>query len=279
MIKFPQHQPVSNPKKGAHTAPGNNIPLYVFLALTLIGFTAVGVRLFIIQVRDSDTYKLLAKQQSEMRVVLHGERGAILDRNGRTIVSSVRGWSFGADPTQIKSKQKIADAFSRVFGKPAGDYLKKMDDNDAHFVWLERGVDEQAANQLESITDPGIVRLHEPMRKYEMPIAAQIIGCTNVDNEGLSGVELEYDSVLHGTDGFVVLQRDGLGRKYPDEGMPQIHPQPGENLVLTIDATYQDIVESELKNGVESAKAEAGTAVMLNPKTGEVLAMASYVPT
>jgi len=272
-----RQRPISRDPGSQRSGSRNNIPLYIFLICSLIGFAAVGVRLAIVQIRDAGMYKLLAEKQSQLRVTLHAERGMILDRNGHTIVTSVRAWSFGADPSQIQDARSVASVFSGVFGKPSADYIQKLSDHDERFVWLERGVDDKRAALLEKVTDPGLIRLHEPERKYEMPLAEQVIGNTNVDNEGIGGVELAYDSLLRGSDGFVVLDRDGLGRRRPDEGMPQLPPVAGENLVLTIDAMYQDIVESELTAGVERAQAEAGTAVMLDPHTGAILAMAETV--
>jgi len=280
MVNFFSRRKVEKPEAANPRETGNAV-LYSFLLFCLTGYAFVGARLATLQIRDAGKYKLLAKKQSELRVVLHAERGKILDRSGKTLVTSVRAWSYGADPAELsadtKDKQHIAETFARVFGKSAGEYLQKLNTSDARFVWLERCVDEQKAAQLEGLSDPGIVRLHEPQRRYEEALAEQVIGTTNIDNEGISGIELEYDSLLHGTDGFVVLDRDGLGRKRPDEGLPQIHPSSGENLVLTIDATYQNIVENELKSGVKKVGAEAGTAVMMNPRTGEILAMATYL--
>lgn len=259
------------PDKG----PGN-LPLYLCMVLFVAGFGAVGSKLFILQVRDAETYKLLARRQSEMRLALHAERGTVSDRTGKIIVSSARCWSFGADLSSVDNRDSLAATFATVFGKPRKEYLDKMQATDGRFVWLERGVDDQLAQRLESESDGGLVRLREPQRRYERELGAQLIGGTNVDNEGISGLELTYDSVLSGLPGFVMLERDGIGRRRPDVDLPHLSPVQGEDLVLTIDATFQSVVEEELANGVRAAQADAGTAVMLDPHTGEILAMASY---
>lgn len=254
--------------------PGN-ASLYVCLVLFVLGFGAVASKLFILQVRDAETYKLLARKQSEMRLTVHAERGTISDRNGRIIVSSARCWSFGADLAEVTDRDALAGALAKVLNKTKQEYLDRMNVPDGRFVWLERGVDEQKAQLLEGLNDAGLVRLREPQRRYEQDLAGQIVGGTNIDNEGISGLELVYDSVLSGLPGFTMLTRDGLGRRRPDVDLPHVAPTQGEDLTLTIDATFQSALEEELQHGVELAQADAGTAVMLDPRTGEVLAMAS----
>jgi cell division protein FtsI (penicillin-binding protein 3) len=260
-----------NPNPG----PGNS-GLYACLVVFLLGFTAVGGKLFVLQVRDAQNLQAMAKRQSEMRLTLHGERGTITDRSNRILVSSARCWSYGVDLESVEHKDSLAAIFARVFGNSRDGYRSRMESADAGFVWLERGVDEVQSRRLESISDAGFVRLREPQRRYEMPIAAQVIGVTNIDNAGISGLELMCDSTLAGTPGFAMLTRDGLGRRRPDVDLPHVAALQGEDLMLTIDATLQNIVEQELKEGVDRAAADAGTAVLLDPRTGEILAMASY---
>jgi cell division protein FtsI/penicillin-binding protein 2 len=119
--------------------------------------------------------------------------------------------------------------------------------------------------------------INEPKRLYHYDeLAGALLGFTNIDNRGISGIELQYDNEMKGINGSVVMQRDGLGRVRPSADYPRREPINGKDICLTIDVTYQAIMDEELKHGVETNKADGGCAVMLNPKTGEVLAMSVY---
>ena len=119
--------------------------------------------------------------------------------------------------------------------------------------------------------------INEPKRLYHYDeLAGALLGFTNVDNKGISGIELQYDNEMKGVNGSVMMQRDGLGRIRPSADYPRREPVNGKDIYLTIDVTYQAIVDEELKHGVEANKADGGCALILNPKTGEILALSTY---
>ncbi len=243
----------------------------------LLAFVIVALRLVQIQVISSVKYKELAREQYEARITLPAVRGSIYDRNGNVIVSNTVLVSFAADPIVLdENRRAVAGVFSDVFGKPRSYYLERLKTGN-RFAWLERGVSQQIARKIPSDKFPGLIRLNEPERLYHHDhLAGQVIGFTNVDNVGLSGVELEFDELLRGANGELIMQRDGLGRKRPSVDYPHIDPVNGSSIFLTIDLEYQAIVEDELRKGVERSKAESGLAVMLDPTSGEILAMANY---
>jgi cell division protein FtsI/penicillin-binding protein 2 len=257
-----------------------------FLILKLlfaIFFAVIFLRLVKIQVIDAGTYKDLARKQYERSFVLPATRGNIFDRNGNVIVSNTILLSFAADPKIIGDRQDyVAEIFAHVFGKPASFYLEKMretneDQNMRRFVWLERRVTPEIARRIEAAKLEGIVAINEPKRLYHYDeLAGALLGFTNIDNKGISGIEFQYDNELKGFNGSVVMQRDGLGRVRPSADYPRREPINGKNIFLTIDIKYQAIVDEELKHGVEVNEADGGCAVMINPKTGEVLAMSVY---
>jgi cell division protein FtsI (penicillin-binding protein 3) len=120
--------------------------------------------------------------------------------------------------------------------------------------------------------------MEEPQRLYHYDhVGGQLIGFTDVDNNGLSGVELQLNNQLSGTNGYVIMQRDGLGLKRPSVDYPRVEPVNGRNAELTLDIEYQAIAEEELRKGVERTGAESGLALIMDPSTGEILAMA-HVP-
>ncbi len=254
--------------------------LKLFLA---IFFALITVRLAKIQAIDANSYKTLARKQYECPFILPATRGNIFDRNGNIIVSNTMFLSFAADPKIIGDHQQlVAETFARNFQKPASIYLQKLhetsDNQDARrFIWLERRVKPEIAHRIDGRKLEGIVVMNEPKRLYHYDeVAGALLGFTNIDNEGKSGIELQYDNEMKGMNGSVVMQRDGLGRVRPSADYPRHEPVNGKDLYLTIDIMYQAIVDEELKHGVETNKADGGCAVMLNPKTGEVLAMSVY---
>jgi len=248
--------------------------LKLFFALF---FVAVSVRLTFIQVVESYKYKSLARKQYEQKFVLPATRGKIFDREGNVLVSNTMYVSFAADPAIIGDNAKeVAATFAKVFDRPISSYLEKLEGS-KRFIWLERRVRPELAKKIEAAGHIGIVPMNEPKRLYHYDeVGGSLLGFTDVDNKGISGIELQLDDELRGTSGSVVLQRDGLGRTRPSADFPRMEPVNGRDVALTINLKYQAIVEEELHRGIVANKADGGLAVMLNPKTGEILALSTY---
>lgn len=259
-------------------------PRFLMLKFFFVAFfVVVAIRLINIQLIDSKKYKEIAKKQYEKKFVLPAIRGNIYDRNDNILVSNTMYVSFAADPKIVgNSKQKVAETFSHFFKKPASFYLSKLHEKDEEenlkrFVWLERRVNPEMAKRIKLDKLEGVVVINEPKRLYHYDeLASTLLGFTNIDNVGISGIEFQYDGEMKGTDGFVVMQRDGMGRVRPSADYPRRDPEDGKNIYLTIDLTYQAIVDEELRKGVENSKADGGFAVILNPKTGEVIALSVF---
>jgi cell division protein FtsI (penicillin-binding protein 3) len=256
--------------------------LYVLKLAFALSFLVIAGRLVQIQLLEAAKYQAIARRQYEQRAVLPAMRGDITDRNGNVLASNSVFSSFGADPKVVgEDAGEVAQKFSEVFGRPRSFYLSRLQTAFAsstprRFLWLERRVPIDIAKKIESFKLPGIVTVEEPRRLYHYDdVAGTLIGFTDIDNKGISGLELEFDEYLKGKDGSVVMQRDGLGRSRASVDYPRVEARDGCTVTLTIDLAYQSIVQEELKKGVEVNKADAGLAVMLNPKTGEVLAMAN----
>jgi cell division protein FtsI (penicillin-binding protein 3) len=256
--------------------------LFVLKLAFALSFVLVAGRLVQIQIVEAAKYQATARRQYELRVVLPAMRGDINDRNSNVLASNSMFASFAADPKMVsEGADEVAQEFSAVFGRPRSFYLSKLQTAFAsstpkRFVWLERRVSIDLAKKIEALKLPGIVTVEEPRRLYHYDdVAGTLIGFTDIDNKGISGLELEFNEYLKGKDGSVVMQRDGLGRSLASVDYPRVQPRDGCNVTLTIDLACQSIVQEELKKGVELNEADAGLAVMVNPKTGEVLAMAN----
>jgi cell division protein FtsI (penicillin-binding protein 3) len=259
--------PVNSPKR-----------LRILKAVLLLAFLAVVIRLVEIQVVRSSDLRDRAKRQYEARLDLHAPRGMIVDRNGKVLVSNTVRMTFAADPQVVGDNQNtVVNLFARAFDRPREAYRSKLDDAESRFVILERGVSANDARRLGQKIPAGVLSIEEPDRLYYYGhVAGQVLGMTGVERKGLSGVELQFDRYLRGTDGYVIHQRDAKRRLRPSLDYPRVDPVPGDTVQLTIDVDYQAIVEEELEKGVELAKAEDGVAILVDPRTGEILAMANY---
>ncbi len=248
--------------------------------LTLVfsfAFTIVIGRLFWVQVVEGAKYRDLAKKQYESRVPLRAERGRLVDRQMRDLATMMKTTSFAADPTMIEHPEMCAQLLSAAAEESAQVYLDRLRNAQGRFVWLARGVNTVMFPVLDTIRDRGLIRVKEPKRSFTHgPLAAQLIGTTDVDNNGLTGLELHYDGILRGQSGFVVMQRDGRGRLRPGVDPEREAPRNGQGLQLTIDLELQRVAEQELARGVRDAGAVSGTVIAIEPATGEILAMASF---
>lgn len=248
----------------------------IFMAVFALLFLVILYKLFNIQVMDAARYQLAAKKQYESRISLKSSRGIIYDRKMNSLVSNIVMYSFAADPNMIDNKDSVAQIFAGIFKKDKQFYLDKLNQKNTSFVWLERRIDPRYEAQVKDINLSGVIKLNEPNRVFNYDkLSSRIVGYTNIDNNGLSGVELELNDILQGKEGYVVMQKDGLGRKRPAVEYPRQEPVDGNNVILTIDMNIQKIAEEELLAGVEANNSSGGKVIVMNVKTGEILAMHS----
>ncbi|HET9137043.1 MAG TPA: penicillin-binding transpeptidase domain-containing protein [Candidatus Kapabacteria bacterium] len=253
-----------------------NARLYLILGIFLIGFLAVVFKLFKVQVLDHDELSEQAASQYKMEVALPARRGVITDRNGVILASNSFVVKFAVDPQEIKNKPALAAAFSSVFNKPKEFYSAILNDTSRRYIVVEKEVPLDVAAKLESIKERGLLRETDERRAYAFGgRASHILGFTSKDGRGLAGLELFDNAILRGKDGTSIMQRDGRGKPRPDVDYEQTPAVNGDDLTLTIDETIQSITENALHAGVESANAEAGIAIVMNPRTGEILSLAN----
>ncbi len=250
--------------------------LAVFLIL-LLGLASVGAKLFTIQIRQSDRLTEIATKQYQRLVPLVSRRGTIYDRSGIELAVSLRVSSVFAQPGVIENAADTARALAPVLGRPAEEIRSKLT-SDKPFVWLERQVDGRRAEAISDLGLKGIGLFPESRRYYpHQDLAAHVLGMVGVDDRGLEGIEHLYDDPLGGKPAFVVAQQDALGRLVFRQEEPEPRT-PIFDVQLTIDKVIQYIAERELAKAVERSRAKAGTAVVLDPRTGEILALANQPP-
>ena len=247
-----------------------------FVAFALLLFWVIlEIRLFDIQVRQHEFYVRHSRLQSAKKIDLAARRGVIFDCRGEQLATNLIHYDLGIDLTRVQNKQKIARRFGSVFKKSADYYLRRMH-HKADFVYLERKVSESEMADLHDLDDQGLViikgfRRYYPYGRY----ASQLIGFTNIDDKGIAGLEMQYEDELKGKAGWTFLLADARRRFGYNVDFPQVLPEAGHDLILTIDKNIQTIVEDELESGVETYHAEFGMAVLMDPHSGQILAMAS----
>jgi cell division protein FtsI (penicillin-binding protein 3) len=248
------------------------------VVLLLLSFTAIVVRLVQVQVVDPGTYVAFGASQRFQDVKLPADRGSIFDRNGSDLAISIPQRTVWADPRLIDDPAATAAKLgglltldpSATTALTAKLAIKKA------FTYVERRVSDQVADAVEKAALPGIFLLKEPRRFTPAgDLARSVLGQVGVDNEGLSGLELQYDRSLTGAPGELKVERDPDGRTIP-AGERQVQPaKRGDDLVLTIDRSMQYETERALAAQILAKHAKGGTAIVSRPGTGEILALAS----
>ncbi len=245
--------------------------LYIAIA-TLLWLALIGARLVWVQVFRYSDYMHLAARQQQRTFEISPRRGNIYDRNGNPLAVTVDVHSIFAVPSEIPDKATTAAILGKVLKIDAGELLRRFDDA-RNFTWVARKIDDETTARVVALNLKGIGFEKEAKRFYpKNGLAAQVLGYVGMDDKGLAGVELENDESLHGIEGrsliMIDAKRRGLGRVQKD-------PEPGENIVLTLDEKIQYIAEREIDTAMEQTHAEAATIVVQNSKTGEILALAS----
>lgn len=264
---------LNKPKKEINRKRRINIFLFVFI----LGFLGIAARLAQIQIIDSEKYTYVAKKQSQSRDIIVPPRGLIFDRNMNPLVSNQYKITVSADPYRIKSPDSVALILSDIFKRDKNEYLELLSNKNSASVYLERKSDLQDLKGLDTLKIDGLNITKEPSRYYNYgSLASQILGFTDMENKGVSGIELAFNKELTGKEGYLIMQKDGKGNKRPDLSYTQKEPVQGDNIILTIDKNIQQLAEEELENGVKYYNAEKGKVVVMAVKTGEVLAMSSY---
>ena len=241
----------------------------------LIFLNVVG-RVFYLQILQHEILEKKADKQHMHRVDLTPARGSILDRNGTTLAESIHMDSCYAEPRRIKDVNGTAAVLAPMLGVPKSELIAKLSVKKS-FTWVARWVAPEVAIRVKNMKLPGIGFAPESKRFYpNMEIAAHVVGFTGRDPNGLEGIELKYDSTILGNTGYMITERDALGRNISIMNTVIKDSSPGKSLILTLDKTIQFIAEKELAKAVADSKAKAGMALVMESDTGKILAMANY---
>ncbi|WKB52107.1 peptidoglycan D,D-transpeptidase FtsI family protein [Eleftheria terrae] len=240
-----------------------------------LGFCLLVGRAVYIQIIGTDFYQRQGESRYARTLELPANRGRIIDRNGLILASSVPAPSIWAIPKDLEAGPAQRRELARLLGMTTADLNKRLNDN-PNFVWLKRQVDESVGEQVKALGLKGVHQVKEYKRKYpEGEAAAHVVGFTNVENRGQEGIELAFQGQLSGRDGTRRVIKDRLGRVVEDLG-ESVMPSDGRDIELSIDSKVQFFAYQRVRDAVAEHKAKAGSVVVLDVETGEVLALANY---
>lgn len=241
-----------------------------------LAFAGLAGRAAYIQIFGNEFFQRQGEVRFARTLELPANRGRILDRNGLILASSVPASSIWAIPEDVEASKPQLAELALLLEMPLTELTKKLGDEDKTFVWLKRQVDEPVAKKIHAIGIKGIYQRKEYKRQYpEGETVAHVVGFTNVEDRGQEGIELAFNKDLAGKAGSRRVIKDRLGRVVEDVG-EQMPPVEGKDIQLSIDSKVQFFAYQKLRDAVIARKAKAGSVVVLDSTTGEVLALANY---
>ena len=254
--------------------------IFLLIVFIILYFSLI-YRLYNIQVIQSDKYKEIAQQEHLTSFSIEGERGNIYDRNYKKLAVNVNVQSLFVIPPKVENPQETAQKISSILNLKVKDILEKLNQKKS-FVWIKRKLNETEVTEIKKLNLEGFDFLDEGKRYYPKNcLASNLMGFVGIDNQGLEGLESFYDKELKGLPALVIMERDASGGEVPLSIKESTPHKDGHSIVLTIDEVIQYITEEALDKAFQKSKAKTGIAIVVEPKTGEILAMAvkpSYDP-
>jgi cell division protein FtsI (penicillin-binding protein 3) len=254
----------------------NHYRLKVAKILFAALFLLIGGRAIQLQVLQGDKLMRLGQRQHLKEWIVLPKRGAVFDRAGEPLALSMESQSVYVRPHRIEEPEKLTQSLARILNIRPAEVRQKIT-ADKPFVWVRRQVSSAEAEKVQALNAEGLGMFYEPNRHYPQgQLAGQLIGFVGRDSEGLEGLELKYNEYVRGETGSSVTERDALGRRVLVQGVERLHIPPGSDIHLTLDTSIQHMAEKELEAAILKYRAKAGVVVVVEPFTGEVLAMANY---
>ncbi len=246
------------------------------VAAIALAFIGLAGRAAYVQVVGNSFFQKQGQVRFARTLELPANRGRILDRNGLILASSVPVPSIWAIPEDVEASKQQLQVLAKLLDMPLSELNKKLANEEKNFVWIKRQVDDGVAQKIAALAIKGIYQRKEYKRQYpEGETVAHVVGFTDVEDQGIAGVEVAYNKELKGRPGSRRVIKDRMGRVVEDT-REQIPPVDGQDLQLSIDSKMQFVAYQKLRDAVIANKAIAGSVVMLDAVTGEVLAMANY---
>ncbi len=251
---------------------GTNLRLYLLAGIFILWCAVICCRLVYLQVFRYGSFAQRAQHQQQRTEEVSAKRGIIYDRQGRELAMSISVDSVFAVPSEMPNAASIISLIARITKQDPRELLARCQAAKS-FCWLARKPEPEISARIHSLNLRGVYFQKESKRYYpKNELAAQVLGYVGMDDKGLSGIEREYEDPMHGRTGQMVISVDAHKKWFSSV---EKQPEPGQNVVLTIDEKIQYIAERELETAMQQTHAEAGTVIVENPHTGEILALAN----
>jgi cell division protein FtsI (penicillin-binding protein 3) len=255
---------------------------WIKIRMAILLFTFCGMTFGLVykaselQIKNQQKFNTLAKEQYLNQIILPPTRGIIYDRKYRELALSVKVDSIYANPRLIKAPLSLSKKLSEILDLPSSFFKKRLQKK-KFFVWIKRRILPSQAKKIKRLKIPGLGIVSETKRFYpNKELLGHVLGFSGLDSQGLAGIELSFDTQLKGTSKEAQCLRDALGRIIFAHGLIKQEKTQGNNIVLTIDKNIQYITEQELKAAIQTFEAKSGIAIVMEPNSGEILAMATY---
>ena len=263
---------MAEPKQKRTSTHSGNLRLLLLGSMIFLWMFVIAGRLVALQIFRYGEFTQRAMRQQQRTVEVAPRRGVIYDRNGHELAMTISVDSVFAVPSEMPDQANVATLLARVLHSDPRELLERLQTS-RNFVWIARKVDGDISDRIRAMNLRGIYFQKESKRFYpKREMAAQVLGYVGTDDEGLGGIERSFNQKLEGKPGKMLISVDARQRSL---GRVEKQPDPGSNVVLTIDEQIQYIAEKELDKAVQDSHAESGTIVVQNPHTGEILALAS----
>ena len=266
---------VARSKSRPDVSPGRALFVAAFIGFWMF---VVSARLVYLQFSQHENLANRARQQQQNAIETSPQRGELLDRQGRQLARSVQTVSLFLDPDGLDAEtlDRNAQQLAQTLGLKQADLAKEFREAHAEkrrFIWIARRLGRRSAEKIVAMNLPGLQTRLEPKRYYPNgPLAAHVLGYVGLDGQGLGGVEQFYNAKISGEPGRLFLEKDANGKPYESY---EIASKPGQTVVLTIDQTIQYLAEQSLLAAVQRSRAKSGSVIVLDPRSGEILALAN----
>lgn len=255
---------------------GNRPRLICSWVLFGLFFVAVAGRAFQLQILQGEDLKRLGARQHLKEWIVLPKRGSLYDRAGEALALSSEAQSVYARPRRIDDPAAVGHSVAKILNLNVTEVQAKLT-SDKPFVWIKRQIAPAEAEKIQALKVDGLGMSFEPNRYYpQQQLAGHVLGFVNRDSDGMEGLELRYNNFIRGESGSSMAERDALGRRVLVQGVEGLQIPPGGDLYLTLDMSIQHLAEKELEASIVKHRAKAGVAMVVEPHTGEVLALANY---
>ena len=249
--------------------------IFIFICV-FVSFGAITAKLVKVQIIEHEKYAEMCRKNAENRHEIAARRGTILDRRDRVLAKDILQYSVALSANRLQNKEKVKSALKRHLNLSSA-YIESKIKKNSRYTFLAHRIPANKVGALKQLKDPGLILEERFLRVYPYRFnAAHVLGFCDLDNNALGGIEYQYNNYLQGKSGWKIYEKDAFGFQLPDLDFPGEEPIDGMDVKLSLDIDFQIIVDDEIKKAVKSSKAVDGIAILMDPNSGDILALSNY---